>query len=125
MTWLTYAVPHLPVPDPDAPGCCQCHLPLRAGRHLDTPPEVPAEVAALEARRLGERDEADRGRGTHPTRPPRPPRPRRKPTTSVALHVREPHPYAPDPVVPADASGHRPCLCGLPHASAQHAPPPG
>lgn len=41
---LPRPVPHWPVPDPDAPGCCKrCHLVVGAGLHQE------AQIAAFEA----------------------------------------------------------------------------
>ena len=52
------ARPHVPVDDPDAPGCCQIcglrtDLRLRNQLHIDPPPVDP-EITAAEHRRLGE-----------------------------------------------------------------------
>ena len=54
------AQPHVPVEDPQAPGCCAtCRLPLgkiRNDRHVDQLPAVDPAITAAEARRLGEHD---------------------------------------------------------------------
>lgn len=48
--------PHLPIEDPDAPGCCRtCHRPMvaKTDRHLDQLPATDPAVAAEEQRRYG------------------------------------------------------------------------
>lgn len=51
---------HVPVEDPDAPGCClTCHRPMDAStdRHI-TPDQLPASPdRAAELRRTGERED--------------------------------------------------------------------
>lgn len=54
--------PHLPVENPEAPGCCiTCSLPIgkppyRSELHVDQLPPVDPDITAAEHRRLGEKD---------------------------------------------------------------------
>lgn len=54
------ARPHLPIPDPQAPGCCTCgvrmDLKVRNEYHLDQLPAVDQAITDAERARLGERD---------------------------------------------------------------------
>lgn len=51
---------HLPVEDPQAPGCCAtCRLPLgktKNALHLDELPAVDPDITAAEHRRIAEKD---------------------------------------------------------------------
>jgi hypothetical protein len=50
---------HVPIEDPQAPGCCSiCGVPTAAKnkRHLDELPAVDPDITAAEARRYGEHD---------------------------------------------------------------------
>lgn len=57
-TSLARGQPHVPVDDPDVPGCCRtCGRPtaLRNDMHLDEYPTTDPATAAEERRRLGEK----------------------------------------------------------------------
>jgi hypothetical protein len=57
---LARGSPHLPVDDPDAPGCCRiCRRPTGVKNDMHELPPVPAAVREAEAARLGEREDDD------------------------------------------------------------------